>query len=596
VLAAGACRRSSTLEGMSSRLVLRLLLCGLLSSTDGSVPVRAVPRIIQGGMGARISSWKLARAVSSRGELGITSGVAMDVILARELQIGDPEGIWRRALAAFPDQDMAQRILDKFYIPEGKSADKPFKSLPMWTIDAPQSLLEMTVVANFCEIWLAKHNDDSTPTNHGHVGINCLTKIQLPNVPSLYGAMLAECDYVIMGAGIPMEIPGILDDLAAQKDIRYSIHTDGAEADDERVQQNFSPKAFWEAAGKPEMAVAPIKRPNFVPIVSSVLLAQSMLKRARGAGPTKGIQGFVIEMPTAGGHNAPPRGFRYDPVAKSHSLALNERGEPMYGEKDAVDLNKFKKAVKGLPFWLAGSYARADKFCDVVDVGGHGVQVGTLFALSDESGMADHTRQRVLGDLAAKGKLSVYTDPVASPTGFPFKVLELEGTLSDKANYDQRPRVCNLGYLRTPYMKEDGEVGYRCAAEPVKDWVRKGGEVEATIGRKCLCNGLMADAGVPQLSPFKKEGESERYLEEVLVTMGDDVNAAASFMKQDENGRWGYSATAVVDYLVSQWESAGGEESYDGRGDGVIVPTASSATDGPAPAPVLEREEEAAAI
>ena len=63
-------------------------------------------------MGARISSWKLARSVSSRGELGITSGVAMDIMLIRELQIGDPEGIWRRSMAAFPDQDMVQRLID----------------------------------------------------------------------------------------------------------------------------------------------------------------------------------------------------------------------------------------------------------------------------------------------------------------------------------------------------------------------------------------------------------------------------------------------------------------------------------------------------
>ena len=149
-----------------------------------------VPRVIQGGMGARISSWKLARAVSSRGELGITSGVAMDVILVRELQKGDPEGIWRRAMAAFPDQDMVGRLMDKYFIEGGKSADTPFKPIPMWTITPQQQLVEATVVANFCEIWLAKHNDDSTPTNHGYVGINCLTKIQLPNVPSLYGALV----------------------------------------------------------------------------------------------------------------------------------------------------------------------------------------------------------------------------------------------------------------------------------------------------------------------------------------------------------------------------------------------------------------------
>ena len=162
-----------------------------------SVPVRTVPRVIQGGMGARISSWELARSVASRGELGITSGTAMDIMLIRELQMGDPEGIWRRAFAAFPDQDMVGRLMDKFFIEGGKPDDVPFKSIPMWTITPPQALVEATVVANFAEIWLAKHNDDSTPTGTGFVGINCLTKIQLPNVPSLYGALLADCDYVI---------------------------------------------------------------------------------------------------------------------------------------------------------------------------------------------------------------------------------------------------------------------------------------------------------------------------------------------------------------------------------------------------------------
>ena len=158
---------------------------------------------------------------------------------------------------------------------------------------------------------------------------------------------------------------------------------------------------------------------------------------------------------------------------------------------------------------------------------------------------------------------------VASPTGFPFKVLELKGTLSDKDLYDSRPRVCNLGYLRTGYLKENGEVGYRCAAEPVKDWVRKGGEVEATLGRKCLCNALMSDAGVPQISPFKKEGEDERYLEEILVTMGDDVNSAKQFMKQDENGRWGYSAVEICNYIT---------DGLDGGEKGVVVSSETSSS------------------
>ena len=44
-----------------------------------------------------------------------------------------------------------------------------------------------------------------------------------------------------------------------------------------------------------------------------------MLKKANGR-----VDGFVVEGPTAGGHNAPPRG----------KLQLNDAGEPIYGERD----------------------------------------------------------------------------------------------------------------------------------------------------------------------------------------------------------------------------------------------------------------------
>ena len=34
--------------------------------------------------------------------------------------------------------------------------------------------------------------------------------------------------------------------------------------------------------------------------------------------------------------------------------------------------------------------------------------------------------------------------------------------------------------------------------------------LQATEGRKCLCNALMANTGMPQVSPFKKAGETAR--------------------------------------------------------------------------------------
>jgi len=513
---------------------------------------RHMPQIIQGGMGVQVSSWKLAREVARAGELGIISGTAMDVVLVRWLQDGDPGNLYRNALKHFPDQGMAQRIIDKYFIEGGKPADKPYRGLAMWTLDASQELREACVLGNFCEVWLAKHEDDGSlvmsPKGEGLVGINCLTKIQLPTIESLYGAVLANADYVIMGAGIPMEVPGILDNLAKNADCKLVIDVDGSE--DTIHYAHFSPKAFWEKSGKPELAKAELKRPNFLPIVSSVMLAQAMLKRASGAGPTKGIQGFVIEMPTAGGHNAPPRGFRYDAEKKSHSLALNERGEPVYGPKDEVDLVKFKAAVKGLPFWMAGFYARPEKLQEVLAIGGQGVQIGTSFAFAKESGLAPGPKEEVLRQVAS-GDLSVFTDPVASPTGFPFKVLELEDSLSVKEKYESRPRVCNLGYLRTPYTTDKGTVGYRCASEPIDDWVKKGGAIEATVGRKCLCNGLMANAGLPQISPFKAKDSDSKYVEEILITAGDDVNQCRRYMKE---GVYEYAAKDVIDFLLGRFK------------------------------------------
>ena len=155
------------------------------------------PRIIQGGMGIRISSWKLAREVSKKGELGVISGTVMDTVMVRALQMGDPDGAFRRALASFPDQDMVQRIMDKFYVEGGKDEHEKFKHLPMWSLNPQQALLEATIVANYCEVWLAKHEDNSDPTG-GIVGMNLLTKVQLPTIPSLYGAMLADVDYILM--------------------------------------------------------------------------------------------------------------------------------------------------------------------------------------------------------------------------------------------------------------------------------------------------------------------------------------------------------------------------------------------------------------
>ena len=139
----------------------------------------------------------------------------------------------------------------------------------------------------------------------------------------------------------------------------------------------------------------PLKRPLFYAIISSNVLATAMIKRATGR-----VDGFIVETPTAGGHNAPPRG----------PLQLNEIGEPIYGEKDVVDLEKLAQA--GLPFWMAGSYGTHEQLQSALDNGAEGIQVGTAFAFCDDSGMAEVDRLKVV-HLARQGEIKVFTDPKA---------------------------------------------------------------------------------------------------------------------------------------------------------------------------------------
>src|SRR5512140_3868708 len=92
------------------------------------------PLIIQGGMGVAVSGWPLARAVSRLGQLGVVSGTALAIVLARRLQLGDPDGDLRRALAHFPFPHMAARVLWDYFIPGGKPVAAPFKHTPMPTL------------------------------------------------------------------------------------------------------------------------------------------------------------------------------------------------------------------------------------------------------------------------------------------------------------------------------------------------------------------------------------------------------------------------------------------------------------------------------
>ena len=477
-----------------------------------------LPAIIQGGMGAGVSGWRLARAVSRTGQLGVVSGTALDVILARRLQLGDPGGHVLRALELFPISGVAERILDRYYVPGGKAYDEPFRIKPMSSLESIRMVDDLLVAGNFVEVFLAKEG------HRGQVGINYLEKIQLPTLASLYGAMLAGVDWVLMGAGIPKSVPGILDQLADGQPVELKMNVVGAQAEDQFLSR-FDPQAFSQSQ------VSKLARPKFAAIVAAATLASMLLKRSNGR-----IDGFVVEGPTAGGHNAPPRG----------KTQLNEAGEPIYGERDLAKADAFRKL--GLPFWLAGSHGTPEKVIEAMDAGAAGVQVGTAFAYCEESDLVDEIKTRVL-QASGADEVRVFTDPVASPAGFPFKVVQLENTLSEQAIYDERPRVCDLGYLRHAYRKDNGKLGWRCPAEPVEEYQRKGGREEETCGRKCICNALLGNIGLGQV---QKDGSRERF----LVTSGDDARELWRFLKP---GSLRYTAADVVEYLMSSLNTREGD-------------------------------------
>ncbi len=472
------------------------------------------PEIIQGGMGVAISGWQLARSVAEAGErigrpvLGVVSGIGLATSMILRLRRGDP--ITRRAFEAFPVPEIAQGFIERYWLNNNSSSRSRTPPKPEILVNGSEErkadFTKLLIVVNFAEVWLAKQGH-SRP-----IGINYLEKVQLPRLPEMFGALLGGVDYVLMGAGIPNQVPGVLDDLAAWRETSYKIHVVGSE----KHVLSFDPKALI-----PEQYRMPLTRPKFLAIVSHHTLARALALKATGD-----VDGFVVEGPIAGGHNAPPRGKE-----------INESGEPVYTERDKPDIAKIRGL--GTPFWLAGGYASPEKLDEAKSMGAAGVQVGSAFALCDESRLRDDIK-RELRRKSYSGAIKVMANPVISPSGFPFQMVRLEGSLSDPTVYATRKRNCSMGYLVEAYRTARGGIGFRCPAEPVKAYVKKGGDADNTQGRVCICTGLAAASADGQLSETANEPP--------IVTLGQDQSFIRSMLPSAEGS---YSAEDVIRAILS---------------------------------------------
>lgn len=461
--------------------------------------MKEFPKIIQGGMGVALSDYKLAKTVSLQGELGVVSGTGIDSIMALRLQKGDIDNNIRRALSKFPVKKIADDIVSKYYLKDGVGYAENFK-MEMPSDKMSKEKEDIIVASNFAEIYLAKEG------HSGVVGINLLEKIQTPNLASIYGAMLAGADYVIMGAGIPRDYPMIIDKLSRHEKVSIRLNIEGSNSGDD-FRLEFDPTRYG-------LQHIQLTKPRFLAIVSSNILALTLMKKS-AIKP----DGLIVELPIAGGHNAPPRG----------SKELNGKGEPVYTDKDVVDINAIAKL--GIPFYLAGGFSTKEKFKEAINLGATGVQIGTAFALSNESALLGKYRDAII-----KGDVKVITDAKASPTGFPFKVALIEGTIAIDEVYQKRKRLCNLGYLREAYKVGDNEVRFLCKAGSLGALKSVGLKEEEGVGRKCLCNALFSTVGYPL-----KMGDGN--YEPAIVTLGDELD----FLKP--MGSKNYSVKDYLDYI-----------------------------------------------
>ena len=507
-------------------------------------------KLIQGGMGAYVSNWRLARAVAMErpgATAGTVSGIGLDVGYARILELGDPGGHIRRAFHAFDEKfntTLGQEFFSRYFIQGGKAPGEKFHHFPLQVargkdgkekisptdnrdglihLDVPQDVIERVILTAFAEVWLAKigHN--------GKIFINFLKKIELPLVFAMYGAMLAGVDGIVIGAGSPEGLPFICSRLAQHEAVSIDIPMLYRESG-ESFQIEFDPKTILGG----NLTQLPVTRPAFLAIASLAPLVQALAQS-----PTGAPDGFIIEHHSAGGHNAGPQG----PMLK------DDLGQPLYGLEDEPDLEAIRGA--GLPFWLAGGYGSREGLQKALAAGAAGVQVGTNFALAMESGLRPDLRIAILRKIReGVDEADLVRTTLFSPTGYPFKVVQISGTLADEKVYQDRRRICDIGLLQQRGLLKANETGerhifHRCPAGPLEAFMRDRGLPQNTEEKRCLCNGLLATVGLGQV--LTRDGVTTE--EPAIVTLGNHLDGVR---RLSSNGQAVYWAKDAVEDMLGE--------------------------------------------
>ena len=298
------------------------------------------------------------------------------------------------------------------------------------------------MAANFVEVFLAKEGHD------GVVGINYLRKIELPLPFALLRRDAGRRRLRPGGGGQPLRPPR--PGAPARRRTRTSPGRSGSRgprsADGDRAVA-VSPRSLVPAA------TAPLAAPAVLAIVASVDLATGLAGDPPSPGRT--ASSSRARAPAATTRRRADRGGSSRGPAAVYD-DRDARGHPRHRRPRPAGLAR--RLLRQRPRVCAGASP----------YGAVGVQVGTAFALCQESGFDADLKQPGARRRWRAGDVSR-----AQPTGGSRRPGSRSGswswtaTLSDPQVEADRQRVCDLGVLRSPYRNADGRVDYRCPAEPV---------------------------------------------------------------------------------------------------------------------------------
>lgn len=318
-----------------------------------------MPRLIQAGMGVHISSAQLANVTARLGALGVVSSVGLRTIVAEQVRAGDVDVI--RLAQTFPIKQYVEELMEF-----AKGGQRHNRMVPMDDLDPAKSELpkRLSTIASYIEVMRAKQG------HYGKIGINVMWKCALTALPSIYGAMIAGVDALLCGAGVPMELPDVVSKIREGCNLSYHPLTGTSTSAKLNIEQD-------QLAG----FLQKLHLPHMMPILSNFAFPKRIMdiweREHNGARPFA----FVLENHTAGGHNAPPR------------------NKVEFSEQDDIERYFDKVHGLGVPIYVAGAFPTGgsrEDFLYWTERGAYGIQVGSRFALCDESGMRPDLKNGVI--------------------------------------------------------------------------------------------------------------------------------------------------------------------------------------------------------